>query len=64
MPHLGLSPVEEAFFRAGDALSEAGCHDFADLDEGIPQRTIWQSILSWWRSESPVAIGRTVNSQF
>ncbi|HEY0195751.1 MAG TPA: hypothetical protein VGC42_31770 [Kofleriaceae bacterium] len=49
MPQLGLSSVEEAFFRAGDALSEETSWDFAELEDGRPQITFWQSIMSWLR---------------
>jgi hypothetical protein len=46
---LAESPVEEAFFRAGDALCEP--HDFSDLDEGHPPVTLWRSIIGWLRGE-------------
>jgi hypothetical protein len=46
---LAVSPVEEDFFRAGDALCEA--HDFSDLDEGHRPATLWRSIINWIRGE-------------
>ena len=44
---LAVSPIEEAFFRAGDALSEGG--DLGDLEDGPPPPTIWRSIVGWLR---------------
>jgi hypothetical protein len=46
---LAASPVEEDFFRAGDALSEP--HDFSDLDEGHQPMTLWRSFVGWLRRE-------------
>jgi hypothetical protein len=46
---LAVSPIEEAFFAAGDQLSEA--HDFSDLDNGRPARTLWRSVVGWLRGE-------------
>jgi hypothetical protein len=46
---LAVSPVEEDFFRAGDALSEP--HDFSDLDDGHRPATIWRSLVGWLRGE-------------
>ena len=44
---LAVSPIEEAFFRAGDAISEG--QDVAELDDGPPPPTLWRAILSWLR---------------
>jgi hypothetical protein len=46
---LAASPVEEDFFRTGDALCEP--HDFSDLDEGHQRMTLWRSIVGWLRGE-------------
>ena len=46
---LAVSPIEEDFFRAGDALGEA--HDFSDLDDGYRPTTLWRSIVGWLRGE-------------
>lgn len=56
MPQLGLSPIEEAFFRAGDDMSyELGLED-------IERRvTLWQAVVGWLRG---AAIGRTATSEF
>lgn len=46
---LAFSPIEEDFFRAGDALSEV--HDFSDLDEGYRPTTLWRSLVGWLRGD-------------
>jgi hypothetical protein len=46
---LTVSPIEQAFFAAGDQLAEV--HDFSDLDEGHPPRTFWRSVVGWLRGE-------------
>lgn len=46
---LAASPIEEDFFRAGDALSEVP--DFSDLDEGHQPMTLWRSLVGWLRGE-------------
>lgn len=46
---LAASPVEEDFFRAGEALCEP--HDFSDLDDDHPPVTLWRSIVGWIRGE-------------
>jgi len=46
---LAVSPVEEDFFRAGDALSEA--NDFSDLDDDYRPNTLWRSIVGWLRGQ-------------
>jgi hypothetical protein len=46
---LAVSPIEEDFFRAGDALGEV--HDFSDLDEGYQPMTLWRAIVGWLRGE-------------
>jgi hypothetical protein len=44
---IAASPIEEDFFRAGEALSEI--HDFSDLDEGYRPNTIWRALVGWLR---------------
>ena len=46
---LAVSPIEEDFFRTGDALGEV--HDFSDLDDGYQPMTLWRSIVGWLRGE-------------
>jgi hypothetical protein len=48
---IALSPIEEDFFRAGDALSDQ--HDFSDLDEGFQPTTLWRVFVEWIRGERP-----------
>jgi hypothetical protein len=49
---LAVSPIEEDFFRTGDALGEVGeIHDFSDLDDGYQPMTLWRSIVGWLRGE-------------
>jgi hypothetical protein len=47
---IAYSPIEEDFFRAGDALSE-GHHDFSDLDAGYERPTLWRAVVGWLRGE-------------
>jgi hypothetical protein len=46
---LTVSPIEQAFFAAGDELAEV--HDFSDLDEGNRPSTLWRSVVGWLRGE-------------
>jgi hypothetical protein len=46
---VAFSPLEEDFFRAGDALSEV--HDFSDLDEGYRPTSIWGALVGWLRGD-------------
>ena len=48
---LAVSPVEEDFFRAGDALAACEPHDFSDLDEGHERTTLWRTFVGWLRGE-------------
>ncbi len=50
---LALSPLEEDFFRAGDALALAEVEDFRDLDDDRPQVTMWRALIGWLRGERP-----------
>jgi hypothetical protein len=50
---LGFSPIEEDFFRAGDALSEP--HDFSDLDDGYRRPSLWRTLVGWLRGERTAA---------
>jgi hypothetical protein len=51
---LAASPVEEDFFRAGDALSEAA--DFSDLDDDDRTNTLWRSIVGWLRGQCTASL--------
>lgn len=44
-----LSPVEEAFFRAGEALSAN--HEAPVLDGDEQPRSVWGSVVGWLRGE-------------
>ena len=57
MPPLGLSPVEEAFFRAGDALAESSN---PELEARPPHKTFWRAVVAWLRiRDRPLVIHRT-----
>ena len=51
---LAVSPVEEDFFRAGDALSEST--DFSDLDDDYRPDTLWRSIVGWLRGQRTASL--------
>ena len=51
---LAVSPVEEDFFRAGDALSEAA--EFSDLDDDYQPNTLWRSIVGWLRGQRTASL--------
>jgi len=51
---LAASPVEEDFFRAGDALCEAA--DFSDLDDDDRTNTLWRSIVGWLRGQRTASL--------
>ena len=48
---LATSPIEEDFFRTGDALDASEPHDFSDLDEGYEPNTMWRTFVGWLRGE-------------
>ena len=52
---LGVSRLEEDFFRTGEALASAEPHDFSDLDEGYRRPSLWRSLVGWLRGERAVA---------
>ncbi len=55
MPQLGLSPVEEAFFRAGDAMSEGDVPEVTGIEDGSPAITLWQAVVGWLRGTAFVS---------
>jgi hypothetical protein len=52
---LGVSGLEEDFFRTGEAMSSAEPHDFSDLDVGYQRPSLWRTLVGWLRGARTAA---------